>query len=574
MKKINNQPGFTLIEIILVLGVIAILLTLSIVSLTGVRQNSRDTERLSNIKEIQAALELYRASEGSYPTYVTPGDSLSSSNGSSTYMMLVPHNPPLTSTLNCTNSDYVYTQTNGGTSYTIEFCLEKSSGYLISGEHCATPAGITNATCAAWIFSSVAGKEEINDTLNEILIDGETIYVAGRFDNRGLLINYDQAKLENPKDAYIGTDVEFFGLTKDKNGDLLAAGYYLNPKTKTKEALLASVKKGDFGLMRTYTFGNEKLDEYYYDIARDESRYYYYLVGATNSEGSGLSDGLIVKYDADMKLTASRIFGRSRQDYFRSASVSGDYKYIYVVGDGGVDGYEGSVGLINIFADDLSIINQQYLAFQGKGNIVINKLALDWKNSDLYLVGYTTEEGQGKKDALIIKLHGLDKDFTVTAARTFGGAQDDSFTDVEISNGYIYASGETSSEGAGGSDGFVAIFDDRLETVQSYTYGSAGNDIFNNLQVTDTGIYAVGSTPIGGKGDSEILATKMKTLKTGTFNSVASGLTSKSSSLIMANSSLTVKNNDMVIANSASKEMAISYSAGTIGAKYYRYLTY
>lgn len=57
MKK--NQKGFTLIELLVVIAILGLLATLAIVSLRGAQQRARDTKRISDVKSIQTAVELY-----------------------------------------------------------------------------------------------------------------------------------------------------------------------------------------------------------------------------------------------------------------------------------------------------------------------------------------------------------------------------------------------------------------------------------------------------------------------------------------------------------------------------------
>lgn len=141
MKK--NNFGFTLIELMIVLGIIGIILSLTVISLGNVKTNSRDMKRVSDVKQIQTALEMYRANEGNYPAEIITGTSLSSA--STTYLTIVPANPASSDPTLCIGSDYTYT--NNVSSYTLEFCLEKNSGLLEGGNHCATPIGTRAGTC-------------------------------------------------------------------------------------------------------------------------------------------------------------------------------------------------------------------------------------------------------------------------------------------------------------------------------------------------------------------------------------------------------------------------------------------
>lgn len=144
MKLSYGQRGFTLIELLVVIAIIGILSTMAVVSLGNARQKSRDAKRVSDVKQIQTALELYFADKNDYPTgSVTLGASnaatLSSGSGfsttaSGTEYMKVPSNPSPGG-----GSGYVYNQS--GTTYSITFELESGAGGLGVGLHTATPAG-------------------------------------------------------------------------------------------------------------------------------------------------------------------------------------------------------------------------------------------------------------------------------------------------------------------------------------------------------------------------------------------------------------------------------------------------
>src|SRR3989344_2904549 len=63
----NNKKGFTLIEILIVISVIGILASIVLVNLGGFRSRGRDARRISDLRTIQNALELYYANSGNYP---------------------------------------------------------------------------------------------------------------------------------------------------------------------------------------------------------------------------------------------------------------------------------------------------------------------------------------------------------------------------------------------------------------------------------------------------------------------------------------------------------------------------
>lgn len=65
----NKQKGFTLIELMLVVLIIGILsgVMLNVINIRGIQSKSRDARRISDLKKVQTALELYYADYRGYP---------------------------------------------------------------------------------------------------------------------------------------------------------------------------------------------------------------------------------------------------------------------------------------------------------------------------------------------------------------------------------------------------------------------------------------------------------------------------------------------------------------------------
>lgn len=64
----KNNRGFSLIELIVVCGIIALLVTVVLASIFEARKNTRDQARIAYLAEIELALELYREVNRDYPT--------------------------------------------------------------------------------------------------------------------------------------------------------------------------------------------------------------------------------------------------------------------------------------------------------------------------------------------------------------------------------------------------------------------------------------------------------------------------------------------------------------------------
>jgi general secretion pathway protein G len=143
-----NKKGFTLIELLVVIAIIGLLSTLAVVALGSAREKARDSKRLSDVKQVQNALELYYNDQNEYPTAAAPGITLgaaanaclNAATGFTTtgctdaYMGLVPADPGA-------DTDYTYLSADGST-YEITATLEGTAAGFDAGDITATPSGI------------------------------------------------------------------------------------------------------------------------------------------------------------------------------------------------------------------------------------------------------------------------------------------------------------------------------------------------------------------------------------------------------------------------------------------------
>lgn len=67
---LKKEKGFTLIELLVVVAIIGILSSVVLASLNTARSKARDAERVSEIRQLKLALELYYDKNGTYPTDV------------------------------------------------------------------------------------------------------------------------------------------------------------------------------------------------------------------------------------------------------------------------------------------------------------------------------------------------------------------------------------------------------------------------------------------------------------------------------------------------------------------------
>ena len=64
----KKTGGFTLVEILVVIAIMGVLMTIIIASIANARAKSRDNKRISDLKEIQLALEQYYDQTNNYPS--------------------------------------------------------------------------------------------------------------------------------------------------------------------------------------------------------------------------------------------------------------------------------------------------------------------------------------------------------------------------------------------------------------------------------------------------------------------------------------------------------------------------
>jgi len=61
------RKGFTLLELLVVIGIMGILATFILTGLSGLREQSRDDRRVADLRQVQQALQLFHLKCGFYP---------------------------------------------------------------------------------------------------------------------------------------------------------------------------------------------------------------------------------------------------------------------------------------------------------------------------------------------------------------------------------------------------------------------------------------------------------------------------------------------------------------------------
>ena len=109
----NQNKGFTLIEMLVVVAIIGLLSSVVLTGLGTARVKARDARRLSDVRHIQNALEIYYSDNDVYPTLAVAGPV-----EGATDMTSLQRDPQVGS--------YYYLSTNSNQNYTLGTCLEKA----------------------------------------------------------------------------------------------------------------------------------------------------------------------------------------------------------------------------------------------------------------------------------------------------------------------------------------------------------------------------------------------------------------------------------------------------------------
>ncbi len=157
-KSQKERVGFTLVELLITIGIIGILATVTVVSIGSARAKARDAKRLSEVKAIQTALTIYQNEKQYFPNSggatlllgTTQGsygvlcdtDAGFQTNKDACKVYFMEHVPGDPMSKPGSVYEYKYTDSPDYQTYTIDFRLESDQGQLKAGDHKATPAGV------------------------------------------------------------------------------------------------------------------------------------------------------------------------------------------------------------------------------------------------------------------------------------------------------------------------------------------------------------------------------------------------------------------------------------------------
>ena len=91
---VSMKKGFTLLELLIVIAIIALLSILGGISVSAQRKKANDVRRRADIHQLQVALEGYYADHQKYPDQlIFNGQPLASVDGQTIYLRSIPKDP-------------------------------------------------------------------------------------------------------------------------------------------------------------------------------------------------------------------------------------------------------------------------------------------------------------------------------------------------------------------------------------------------------------------------------------------------------------------------------------------------
>ena len=130
----QNKKGFTLVELLVVISILAILAVIGSVVYQGIMQRTRDSRRIADAKTLTTSLELYKNTNGHYPIF--PSDWIKIEENASfasemqNYLQTIPSDPSYRA--GATGDDlysYMYKSTDNGAGYKLHIKKELTGSY-------------------------------------------------------------------------------------------------------------------------------------------------------------------------------------------------------------------------------------------------------------------------------------------------------------------------------------------------------------------------------------------------------------------------------------------------------------
>lgn len=135
LQKMSHRPGFTMIELLIVIVILSVLFVIGLGSFTSSQIKSRDSKRKTDLQHIARALEVYYNDQGQYPVssgndglagQAWGGPFVDPDNSNTLYMNVLPEDP--------SDFAYFYESTDGSYFQLYAYLENANDGALTKDE--------------------------------------------------------------------------------------------------------------------------------------------------------------------------------------------------------------------------------------------------------------------------------------------------------------------------------------------------------------------------------------------------------------------------------------------------------
>ncbi|MDO8663697.1 MAG: prepilin-type N-terminal cleavage/methylation domain-containing protein [Candidatus Wildermuthbacteria bacterium] len=153
----KTKKGFTLIELLVVIAVIGLLASITLVQLGPVRAKARDAKRMSDIRQITTAQEIYYGTNEGYAAVAIGATNRLTTTAIGTYLDPIPLDPGGGAVADCNTSPAGaykgFVSADKAAEFCIYSCLEQavdSKNYFAASEKGTALLAAVPAALACW----------------------------------------------------------------------------------------------------------------------------------------------------------------------------------------------------------------------------------------------------------------------------------------------------------------------------------------------------------------------------------------------------------------------------------------
>lgn len=396
-----------------------------------------------------------------------------------------------------TSAEEVLSRLYGGSSLDDYYGVDGDSNYLYTVGSTVSEGTYAQATIIRYDKSdlSISLKKIYSPvdvfTINfdSVFVDDSYVYALGKVtidsDPKLMAVKFNKSDLSIALSKIYSSINKVSGATDDTSYIYVAGMDY--GTDSTPGAYIVKISKADLSVSGHVNYSVNNNAQEFMDIASDTD--YLYAVGVNTGE-LVTQAAMIIKFTkSDLSIQYKKNLDGSSLDYFYGVDV--DDSYVYAVGQTYSEGTSGSALVVKLNKSDLSLDTQKTLDGSGYDRF-IDVLSVD--SSNIYLIGYTTSEGAGSEDGLIVKIN--KSDITIDSKKIYGTSGSDFLEGIYYEQGYLYLAGRTNAAfGQGNFDAWITKMDGALvsgtrsSSPSGFTYQDSGLTLSTtNLSLSDSNL--------------------------------------------------------------------------------------